>query len=219
MRRYLKRLIDPLIGYGFRAYHSKPRRYSYKGLTVMVHPEVFPPHFTLSTKILMDYISDLTLSGKSLLELGCGSGILSLFAASKGAKVTASDINQEALKGLEQDAELNQQEIELIESNLFKNIPHSDFDYIIINPPYYPKDPKNNQEKAWYCGQDFQYFKALFPVLSKYCTPQNSILMILSQDCPLDSIRAIASQNGFQLQPVHSKKIWGETSTIYTLIK
>ena len=183
----------------------------------MVHPEVFPPHFTLSTKILMDFISDLPLNGKTLLELGCGSGILSWFAASKGAKVTATDINSEALKGLERDAELNQQKIELIESNLFEKISQTKFDYIIINPPYYPKDPKNNREMAWYCGEDFEYFKALFLGLTQYYTPQNSIFMILSQDCPRETITTIASQNHFQLQPIHSKKVWGEASTIYKL--
>ena len=65
---------------------------------------MFPPHYTISTKILLDYISNLDLKNKTLLELGCGSGIISLFAASKGALVTASDINKKALKALENSA-------------------------------------------------------------------------------------------------------------------
>ena len=32
--------------------------------------------------------------------------------------------------------------INLIESDLFKNIPKQQFDFIVINPPYYQKDPE-----------------------------------------------------------------------------
>ena len=94
MRAFIKRIIDPFIQFWFKKYYKKPRRFRYADLEVLVYPEVFPPHFTFSTKILLNYIKELDMEGKTFLELGCGSGIISLFASSKGAKVTATDINE-----------------------------------------------------------------------------------------------------------------------------
>ena len=89
IRKLLKRLMHPFLKYGTQKYFSKPRPYIHDGIKVMVMPDVFPPHYTLSTKILLDFIKKLDLKDQTLLELGCGSGILALYAAKKGAKVTA----------------------------------------------------------------------------------------------------------------------------------
>ncbi|WP_163111277.1 methyltransferase, partial [Acinetobacter baumannii] len=66
-------------------------------ITIKIHPDVFPPQLTFSTKILLDFVNEMNLDNKTFLELGCGSGIISLLAAKKKALVTASDINQTAL--------------------------------------------------------------------------------------------------------------------------
>ncbi|HIJ99323.1 TPA: methyltransferase [archaeon] len=72
---------------------------------------------------------------EKVLDLGTGSGILAIIAASKGCEVTAADINPEAVKYAKKNAERNQVSIEVIESNLFENIP-GDFDIILFNLPY-----------------------------------------------------------------------------------
>ena len=100
-RKLIKRITHPILKTGLKLYYNKPRKYKYKGIIIIIHPDVFPPQLTLSTKILLDYISDINLKEKTFLELGCGSGIISLFANKKGAKVTASDINKTALEYLE----------------------------------------------------------------------------------------------------------------------
>lgn len=142
MIRKLIKIVDPILKWFFQRYYSKPRKYRYQNIEVIVYPEVFPPHFTISTKLLIDYINSIDLKGKKVLELGCGSGIISLLAASKGALVTASDINRTALKALEKASLKNALPIHVINSNLFDKLQEKQFDYIIINPPYYPKAPK-----------------------------------------------------------------------------
>ena len=97
MRAFLKKITHPFLKLGLRLYYWKPRTFCYDDICIKVHPDVFPPHLTFSTKILLDFISELNLENKTFLELGCGSGIISLLAAKKGANVTASDINQTAL--------------------------------------------------------------------------------------------------------------------------
>lgn len=218
IRSIIKRITQPFLKKGLDFYYRKPRKYEYQGIEVMVHPVVFPPHLTLSTKILLDFISEIDLNQKSLLELGCGSGIISLYARSKNSIVTASDINEIALEYLKIASEENELEIECIHSDLFKNISKKAFDYIIINPPYYPKTPSNIKEQAWFCGINFEYFEALFLQLKSYISENNKTFMILSEDCDLNQISKIASKNNLSFNIVFQTSKMGEKNTIYQII-
>ncbi len=218
IRQVIKRLTKPILKFGLEFYYRKPRPFKYQGIQVLVHPEVFPPHLTLSTKILLDFIAELDLSKKSFLELGCGSGIISLFARSKEATVTASDINKTALENLKKASEENNLEVDCVYSNLFENLQNKNFDYILINPPYYPKQPKNVKEQAWFCGDDFQYFKNLFNQLPPYINKKNQAYMILSEDCEFKTISEIASGNKLNLKATFETSKMGEKNTIYQII-
>ena len=219
LRSVIKRITKPFLNTWLKFYYRKPRSYSYQDIEIMVHPEVFPPHLTLSTKILLDFISEINLDNKTLLELGCGCGIISLLASKKGATVTASDINKIALEYLEASSEKNQLKVSCLYSNLFENLQGISFDYIIINPPYYPKQPKNTKEEAWFCGVEFEYFKRLFEQLPDFLSEKNKTYMILSEDCNLKKITSIADRNNVLFKPVFSIKKMGELNTIYSIIQ
>ncbi|QMU62863.1 MAG: methyltransferase [Flavobacteriaceae bacterium] len=216
MRNFLKKITHPLLKIAANIYFLKPRKYIYKEIHTLVHPEVFAPHFILSTKILLDFVATLNLNNKSFLELGCGSGIISLFAASKGAKVTASDINRKALEYLEISAGRNNLPLNIIYSDLFAELNSKYFDYIIINPPYYPKKPKNMKEKAWFCGEHFEYFQRLFTQLTKRKDVINTYL-ILSKDCNMVQIKKIAKANALRLKNVREVMKLKEKNFIFKL--
>ena len=114
-------------------YLSKTRTYSWKGITLEISPEVFHPGFFPSTKILLSYIKNKNFKGNSILELGAGSGLISIYAAKKGASVTATDINTVAINFLEKNAENNKVDLNIIHSDIFNSIPVCMFDKIIIN--------------------------------------------------------------------------------------
>jgi release factor glutamine methyltransferase len=160
-----------------------------------VLPSVFYPHFTYSTKILLQFIEQFDLENKSFLEMGCGTGVISVLASKKGAKVTASDINPVAIENTNLNAKHNNVHITTILSDLFEQIPQHDFDYILINPPYYPKNPDNVSENAWLCGENFEYFENLFASISPYFNENSDVLMILSEDCEIERIKQIAGKN------------------------
>ena len=219
MRAFLKKITHPFLKFGLNWYYSKPRKYTYEDSFVMVHPDVFPPQLTFSTKVLLDFIKPLALENKSVLELGCGSGIISIYAATKGALVAATDINTTALEFLKKSAVENNVPIEILESNLFEKLENKSFDFIIINPPYYPKTPKSIQEKAWFCGENFEYFEALFFQLPNYIIATNEVYMILSQDCELKKIKAIALKNEIAFKLVLENKGLTEENYIFRLQK
>lgn len=202
--------------FGLQFYYSKPRDYCYKDICVTIHPDVFPPQMTFSTKILLDFIDELDLENKTFLELGCGSGIISLLAEKKNAFTIASDINQTALRYLESNALKNNLKVQIVYSDLFDQIEGS-YDYIIINPPYYPKKPQNVKEQAWFCGENFEYFEKLFSQLPSFLSTATQCYMILSQDCDLKKIKAIAFENAMTFELVLEKKELVETNYIFRL--
>lgn len=216
MRKFIKKISHPFLKFITKIWHSKPRKYSYKGINVLVHPEVFPPHYTISTKILLDFLDGLEIENKTFLELGCGSGIISLFAASKGAIVTATDINDKAIEYLKTSSKQHNLSLNILHSDLFSELHYQSFQYIFINPPYYPKTPKNQKEQAWFCGEDFEYFKKLFFQLSNR-NKKEAIYMILSEDCDLLKITTIASKYNFTLEVIYEIKVLQEKNYIFKI--
>ena len=216
LHRIIKRL-SPILVLLMRKYLSKPRKYSYKGIKITVQPGVFYPGFMFSTKILLDFIDRLELKGKKFLEMGAGSGIISLLAARKGARVTASDINPVAVEAIIENARRNSLKVNCSVSDLFDTISENEFDYIIINPPYYPGDPGNFSDMAWFCGKDFEFFKRLFSQMKDHFYTTTIVDMILSEDCDLDRIRSIAAVQGFTFEEIHRKKRFGEWNYIYRI--
>jgi len=91
--------------------------------------------------------------GERILEIGCGSGVVSIHCAKNGCKVTAVDINPSAVECTEESAQLNDVDIDVRESDLFQNVPER-FDTIVFNLPYLPVIDEGELAKAWSGGED-----------------------------------------------------------------
>jgi release factor glutamine methyltransferase len=200
-------------------YLSKIRIYKYEDIQLEISPQVFHPGFFFSTRLLLKYIKQLPLQGQRFLEPGCGSGLISIYAAKRGATVTASDINPVAIEFLKKNSRKNQVELTIIQSDLFQNIPIQQFDIIAINPPYYKKQPQTFRDYAWYCGENGEYFKTLFTELKDYTHSGSEIFMVLFEGCDIELIANLAAQNKFNLQCVHSKKNMLEKNFIFKIEK
>lgn len=217
MKAIIKRIISPILQKASSAYLKKRRKFSWRGISVWVEPTVFPPFITISTKLLLQFAETLDLQGKKFLELGCGCGIISILAAKNGARATAVDINETALKALRQNAADNRVSVEILYSDLFDNLEGRSFDAIFINPPYYPKTPQSIGENAWFCGENFEYFERLFVQLPAFISIDAEVYMILSEDCELQKIKAIAQKNAMAFELVQEKKVVAETNYIFRI--
>jgi release factor glutamine methyltransferase len=199
-------------------YLSGTRTYTYKNIVLEIPPEVFHPRFFFSTKILLKYIDGLPLANRSFLELGAGSGLISVYAARKGARVSAIDINPVAIAALKKNTAINKVHLDIIQSNLFDNMPVQTFDVIAINPPYYKKKPGTPADYAWYCGEEGEYFQQLFKTLGTYIHKQSEVLMILSEACDIKMVEGIALQNSFCLDCVLTRKNLLEKNFIFKIV-
>lgn len=82
----------------------------------------------------------------NIIEIGTGSGIISVMLALllKNVKIIAVDINEKALELARENAKKHNVEdkIEFRLSNLYENVPETDIDMTISNPPYIADDYK-----------------------------------------------------------------------------
>jgi release factor glutamine methyltransferase len=61
--------------------------YRYNNLRFEIPPAVFHPGYFFSTQFLLKYIEQMPIADKSLLELGCGSGLIAAVAKQQGRKL------------------------------------------------------------------------------------------------------------------------------------
>ncbi len=121
-------------------------------LRISEHPDVYPP--SEDTYLMIRAIS--VSSGKRVLEIGPGSGIVSIHCALEGCTVTAIDINPEAVKLTKRNARSGGVKIKTILGDLFSPMAGEKFDAIIFNPPYLVSDSGRKEttkiELAWEGG-------------------------------------------------------------------
>ncbi len=102
------------------------------------------------TFLLIDALE--VMPGDRALEIGCGSGLVSLHLAKAGAEVTAVDVNYEAAICAKAAAGLNDLRLKVIRSDLFQNV-HGCFDLIVFNPPYLRGEGTDVSDLAWAGGR------------------------------------------------------------------
>src|SRR5690554_3133184 len=111
MNIVFKKIISRTYKPALEKFLSKKRIYRYGNIRLEIPPEVFHPGFFSSTLILLQYIIKLELKEKKMLELGAGSGLISMIAAEKNADVVATDINHIAIKYLHRNSRQNNIEL------------------------------------------------------------------------------------------------------------
>jgi release factor glutamine methyltransferase len=218
LKKPLKYILNLTLRPLVQRYLRKVRQYHFNGLTLTIPPGVFHPGLYFSTKFLLKYIETLPLENKTLLELGAGSGLISLSAAKRGAIVTATDINPTAVEYLEKNSSCNNIPLQqVILSDLFDTLPVQPFDIIAVNPPYYKKDPDTAASYAWYCGAQGEYFVRFFKALGSYIHADTAVLMVLCDECDIEMIQRIAAARRFGLTLVKEERKITEMNYIFRI--
>ena len=93
-------------------------------------PEVYPPS---DDSILLIESLDV-VPGEKVLEVGCGSGVVSIHCAKNGCDVTAVDVNPRAVELARRNAGANGADIPVCESDVYGNVDDV-FDTIVFNLP------------------------------------------------------------------------------------
>lgn len=119
------------------------------GISISEDPEVYPPS---DDSILLIESLDVH-PGERVLEVGCGSGVVSIHCALNGCDVTSGDINPRAVELTRRNAEANGADIDVVETDVYSAV-EGRFDTIVFNLPYLPVEEDGLLEKAWSGGPD-----------------------------------------------------------------
>lgn len=176
---------------------------------------VFHPGLFFSSGVLAAEIERMQLRGRSVLDVGCGTGALSLVAARAGAVVTAIDVNADAVHTTIDNAAANSLVVEVLQSDLFEELHDRHFDLIVVNPPYFAKDPVDDAERAWFAGADLGYFERFFAALGDHMA--DTALMVLSEGCDMRTISAAATRHQFELSVVERRRAWLGVQVVWTI--
>jgi len=150
----------------------------------------------------------------SALDMGTGSGVGAIFAAKLGYRVTAVDINPEAVRCARINALLNHRErqIQVFEGDLFAPVAGEKFDLILFNPPFFRGTPKNLFDMAWRGTDVLERFAA---GLRGALTPAGHALILLSSDGDAAGMLAALASEGMAIATAKRKHFGSEVMTIY----
>lgn len=219
-RRILRRFIH------FFSYHLILARQNTRvtraaGFRLTVRPTVFHPRYFISSECFAEFLGGLDLSGKQVVDIGTGSGILALAAARAGAeKVTATDINPNAALTAADNAHANGfgDRVNAVCTDLLSAIDSRPlFDVILSSPPKHAGEPRNLADRGWHAGPNYRDIAALFDQSRERLKPGGRVYVMVSSDSDLDVFGTLIDQAGFRARLVHEHSIFIESFIIYEL--
>lgn len=159
---------------------TEPYRVTVLNKEFIVLPGVFSPRYFNDTELFAAHLP--TKEGETVLEIGSGTGVISIVAICKGAKrVVAIDINPEAVKNTRANAELHQvkDRIDVRDGNLYAPLaPDEKFDTIFWNTPFgfIEEDEISDLEKAVY-DPHYRSTETFFKEAATYLKPGGRVLI------------------------------------------
>ncbi len=168
--------------------------FEYLGLTLVV-----PPHVQVienTSDVLGQVVLDEVQPGERVLDMGTGSGVNAILAATKGADVVAVDINPHAVKAARANAERNgvADRTAVSRSDLFENV-EGRFDLVVFDPPFRWMKPRDWAE-ASITDEDYRSLTAFFAHVRRHLTEDGRILVFFGTTADVGYLEQLIEGNG-----------------------
>jgi release factor glutamine methyltransferase len=174
-------------------------------------PGVYPPRE--DTYLLLESID--VEKDEEVLEIGCGTGIISIHCAMAGAIVTAVDIKEEAVQCTRGNAERNSVPVNVYRSDLFSAIT-GQFDIIIFNPPYLPVDKDTYESISWAGGADgVEVLQRFLRSVLLFLKKTGRIFIVVSSLMNQDTLKELLVP--FKVDFIAKRKMFFEELTVLRL--
>lgn len=177
-------------------------------IDISLLPEVYNP--SDDSYLLLKCVD--VVPGETLLEMGCGAGLVALHAAKAGAKVTAVDVSPHAVECTRRNAARNDLRVEVLRSDLFEKVAGS-YDIIAFNPPYLPEDSRTSSwiERGWSGGREGSEVAVRFMEEAwRHLAPRGKVYLILSSLGGLISVLQ-ASRNRYSSELLEERHMFFES--------
>lgn len=168
------------------------------------------------TLSLRDLISTTPLvNDKAILEIGTGSGLISLYCLEFGARtVVATDVNQLAVANALYNAErmgfedrFETRLVPLDDTSAYRVIGASErFDLIISNPPWENAEPKRIFEYAYF-DPNFVLLRSLLDGLRDHLNPGGKALLAYGAVDGIQHLLRYSEDNGLRVRILDDRKL------------
>lgn len=187
--------------------------------------------FTLIPRYETEYLIELTLkeikklnlANPKILDLCTGSGAIGLTLKNllPSSEVTLSDISKDALMVANKNKNELNLDVNIIESDLFKNIPGK-FDVIISNPPYVmtneplPKDVLYEPHLALYSGpKGIDHIEEIFKNIKSHLNNKYLIALEINEKSEPDITNLIKTYFEKNINYKFMKDLAGKTRYLF----
>lgn len=190
---------------------NKGQIFNIENVNFTIFPHVYPSQKFRTTKFLLKNLKSL-MPGKNVCDMGCGPGIVGLYALKNGAKsVIQVDINPYAVENAIENNKINgfvHNEAKAFLSDCFDNVPIQIFDVIIFNIPFHNDrveicDPL---QRAFY-DPNFDSTKKFLSQIRKYCHNKTDIIIAFSNKGDINAVETIFDLSGLDW------KLWKTINT------
>lgn len=190
------------------------------GVPLLVLPEVLNPVVFRSGAYLARTVAAAACAapprpGARALDMGTGTGASALFAARRGWRVTAVDLNPQAVRCARINALWNglEEAIEVREGDLFAPVAGERFDLVVFNPPFFRGEPRGRFDLAWRGTDVMERFAAGLP---EALAPGGRALVLLSTDGDAAGMLRALDASGLAVEVAARRDLGNEVMTVYS---
>ena len=171
-------------------------------MNIIVEPGVYQ---TSGDSDLMAESVEIT-KDQIFLEVGCGTGVVSIAVAKKAAQGLGVDINERAIENSKHNTEAQGVgNVSFLVSNVFEKV-QGQFDVIICNPPYTKHEVRDNIDRMFWDPED-EMKRRFFEEATAHLKPGGKIYFGWADfaDIDINLPFKLAEANGYELATTYKR--------------
>ncbi|BAB59333.1 hypothetical protein [Thermoplasma volcanium GSS1] len=142
----------------------------YFGIRIEECESVYEP--SDDTFLLMQYAE---CKGRAI-EIGCGTGLVSIYFKKRGCNIECVDLNQSAVDCTKRNAEINGVSLNVYASDLFEAA-RGVYDTVLFNAPYLPV---SDEDMAWSGGKSMELISRFLRESKNHINRSSNIFIVLT---------------------------------------
>lgn len=161
------------------------------GCVFVVPPSVYAP----SPLGLAEVVYEEVRQGDHVLDMGTGSGINGIIAATVARHVVAVDLTEDAVECTRQNAIRNNvsEKMDVIQSDIFESV-SGRFNLVIFDPPFRWFKPSDSHEVGM-TDENYAGLRRFFSQVDDYLAPRGRILMAFSSIGDLEYVKFLIDES------------------------
>lgn len=172
--------------------------------SLILTPGVFNPLLGEGSILMRD--CKKYLYGNNVLEIGTGSGALSILSSEKSKSIIATDISPLAVECAKKNVKrLNlENKIEVRQGDLFEPVKGEIFDKIILNPPFIEGKANSFIENSYY-DSNYETLTSFFNNVRNYLTEEGNIILCFGSVGDINYLNWLITANHFNVQFIENR--------------